>query len=224
MKQNTLEDWIKTLVLLYLIVGLLGIGVMFLSNISYIHSFRQQILYFVILCFSNSGLLHGLRLKKINCGILWLVFGLMETIMILIYTISHCYVSIKTKDTKTIVIPLVFLLAGVINILSWFIVYQYVRKLSKENWQNAHRTSDMTSTQNQIQIRYNADGRIDILQDLSGLSPGVYSIAPVHKPSTSNVMMNNGIQNNLMVYPSPDSGIYFKMLLYDQENIQTYFI
>ena len=209
MKQNTLEDWIKTLVLLYLIVGLLGMGVMFLSNISYIHSFRLQILYFVILCFSNSGLLHGLRLKKINCGILWLVFGLMETIMILIYTISHCYVSIKTKDTKTVVVPLVFLLAGVINILSWFIVYQYVRKLSKENWQNARMGSETTSPQNQIQIRYNADGRIDVLQDLSGLTPGVYSIAPVHKPFTSTVMRNNGIQNNLMVYPSPDSGMYF---------------
>ena len=139
--------------------------------------------------------------------------------MILIYTISHCYVSIKTKDTKTVVIPLVFLLAGVINILSWFIVYQYVRKLSKENWQNSQRCNDMTSTQNQIQIRYNADGRIDILQDLSGLSPGVYSIAPVRKPSTSTVLMNNGIQNNLMVYPSPDSGIYFYTVLYDQGNI-----
>ena len=139
--------------------------------------------------------------------------------MILIYTISHCYVSIKTKDIKTIVIPLVFLLAGVINILSWFIVYQYVRKLSKENWQNSQRCNDMTSTQNQIQIRYNADGRIDILQDLSGLSPGVYSIAPVHKPSTSTVLMNNGIQNNLNVYPSPDSGIYFYTVLYDQGNI-----
>ena len=213
MKQRTLEDWVKTLVLLYLVLGLLGMGVMFLSNISYIHAFRLQILYFVILCFSNSALLHGLKLKKINCGILWLVFGLMETIMILVYTISHCYVSIVTKDTKTIFIPLIFLVAGVINIVSWFVVYQYVRKLSKET-QGTTTVQDATD-QNQLQIRYNADGRIDILQDISGLSPGVYSIAPVHKNgrSSSSVMRADGFQNNLLVYPNPESGMSFMIVI-----------
>ena len=204
-----LEVWIKNLVLLYLIIGLLGTAAMFLSNISYIQGFRVQILYFVILCFTNSALLHGLKLRKIGCGILWLVFGLMETIMILIYTISHCFIAIKTNDAKTIMIPLLFLFAGVINIVSWLIVYQFVKKLSKESVQFFPTNCERVANQNHVQIRYNANGRIDILQDLSRLSPGVYSIAPVHKKTTtscSTFMSTDGIRNDLMLYPSPESG------------------
>ena len=206
-----LEVWIKNLVLLNLIAGLLGTGTMFLSNISYIQGFRVQILYFVILCFSNSALLHGLKLRKISCGILWLVFGLMETIMILIYTISHCSIAIKTNDVKTLMIPLLFLFAGVINIVSWLIVYQFVQKLSKEGSQWFPTNTDGLVNQNHAQIRYNADGRIDILQDISRLSPGVYSIAPVHSKTTtscSTFMPTDGIRNDLMLYPSPESGIF----------------
>merc|ERR1712150_145398 len=75
--------------------------------------------------------------------------------------------------------------------------------------QGTNTVQDATD-QNQLQIRYNADGRIDILQDISGLSPGVYSIAPVHKNgrSSSSVMRADGFQNNLLVYPNPESVLY----------------
>ena len=166
--------------------------------------------------------MYGLKLKKINCGILWLIFGLMETIMILVYAISHCYISIKTNDTKTIVVPLIFLLTGIINIISWFLVYQYVKFLSKQKHQVLNTFGEGRDNQNQLQIRCNTDGRIDILQDMRGLSPGVYAIAPVHNKngtSSATTMRNNGIHNTLMVYPSPESGILIALFVMDSTKI-----
>ena len=134
-----------------------------------------------------------------------------------IYTISHCFIAIKTNDAKTITIPLLFLFAGVINIVSWFIVYQFVTKLSKENIQLFPTNCERVANQNHVQIRYNANGKMDIFQDLSRLSPGVYSIAPVHKKTTtscSKFMSADEIRNDLMLYPSPESGIFCCYLKY----------
>jgi len=201
-----LEDWVKGFELLYLALGLLSMGAMFLSNISTVHSFRLQMLYFVILCFLNSALLHGLRKKKINCGILWLVFGLMETIMSLIYSTSHIYVSIVNHDMNNFTIPLIFLLTSFININCWIIVYRYLRKLSRKGSPNIQ--SDQERRQNQVQIRYNANGQIDILQDTRGLSPGIYAFTPVHNKDRyhSSILRHEGAPNDMMVYPNPESG------------------
>ena len=209
---KTLEDWLKAFEMLYLILGLLSMGAMFLSNISTIHAFRLQMLYFIILCFSNSALLHGLKRKKINCGILWLVFGLMETIVILIYSISHIYTCIITHDIKTFAIPLIFLIAAVININCWYVVYQFLRSISQKRSENTHRAHDVQHSQ--IQIRYNSNGQIDILQDTRGLSPGIYAIAPVHNKdrNPSGSLRHNGVPNDLMVYPHPESGRIFRTL------------
>ena len=201
-----LEDWVKGFQLLYLVLGLLSMGAMFLSNISMVHSFRLQMLYFVILCFLNSALLHGLMKEKINCGILWLVFGLMETIMTLIYSTSHIYVSIVNHDMNNFTIPLIFLLTAFINITCWIIVYRYLRKRSRKGVQNTE--SNQERRQNQVQIRYNANGQIDILQDTRGLSPGIYAISPVHNKDRypCSILRHDGAPNDMMVYPHPESG------------------
>ena len=203
---KSLEDWVKAFELLYLGLGLLSMGAMFLSNISTVHAFRLQMLYFVILCFSNSALLHGLKQKKINCGILWLVFGLMETIMILIYSTSHIYASMAIHDINSFAIPLIFLLTAVINISCWIIVYRYLRNLSKKGPQNT--LSNQERRHNQVQIRYNSNGQIDILQDTRGLSPGIYAIAPVHNKDRypSGIVRHDGAPTDMMVYPNPESG------------------
>lgn len=163
-------------------------------------------LCFVILCFSNSALLHGLKQKKINYGILWLVFGFMETIMILVYSTSHIYASLANHDINSFAIPLIFLLAAVININCWIIVYRYLRNLSWKGQQNTQ--SDQERRQNQVQIRYNSNGKIDILQDTRGLSPGIYAIAPVHNKERCppGIVRHGGTPNDMMVYPNPESG------------------
>ena len=177
-----------------------------------VQAFRLQLLYFVILCFSNSALIHGLKRKKINCGILWLVFGFMETIALLIYSISHIYACIITHDIKTFAIPLIFLIAAVINVNCWYVVYQYLLSISQKSSQNTHRAHE--GEHSHIQIRYKSDGQIDILQDTRGLSPGIYSIAAVHNKDRdpSGSLRNNGEPNELMVYPHPESGRLFRLL------------
>ena len=176
---KTLEEWVKTFGLSYLIFGLIAIGTMFLSDIQTIHGFRLQILYFIILCFANTLLLHGLKMRKIHCGILWLVIGFMEIVMILIYSISHIYICVVNQDTNNLVIFIIFLFAAVFNIFCWFVVYRFVTKLASETISIQNQRENETND-GQMKIRYNANGQIDILQDPRGLTPGIYAIAPVH--------------------------------------------
>ena len=88
------------------------------------------------------------------------------------------YVSIVFRNMNDMAILLIFLFSGMLNLFSWFIVYGYVRELSNEASQivqNGHETNPTS-----IQIRYSANGQIDILQDTRELTPGIYAIAPVN--------------------------------------------